>query len=104
MLDIRVIREQPDFVRERLAARGAGDEGRIAEVLALDERRRKALGEVERLKAERNRVSKEIGILLSQKKTDDAEARKAETRKIGEQIAALDRDVAEAETARDNLL
>jgi seryl-tRNA synthetase len=104
MLDIRVIREQPDFVRERLAARGAGDDANIAEVLALDERRRKALAEVERLKAERNRVSKEIGVLLSQKKAEDAEARKAETRKIGDQIAALDREVTEAETARDNLL
>ena len=104
MLDIRVIREQPDFVRERLAARGAGDDAKVADVLALDEKRRKALGEVERLKAERNRVSKEIGVLLSQKKAEDAEARKAETRKIGDQIAALDREVAEAETARDNLL
>jgi seryl-tRNA synthetase len=55
MLDIKLIREKPDFVRERLATRGAGDEGRIDEVLELDERRRKLLAEVEALKAQRNR-------------------------------------------------
>src|SRR5438045_8950354 len=97
MLDVKRIRDQPDLVRERLASRGAGDEAKVAEVLNLDEKRRKALGEVERLKAERNRVSKEIGVLLSQKKAEDAEARKNETRRIGEQIAELDRQVAEAE-------
>jgi len=58
MVDVKLIRERPDFVRERLAARGAGDEARLAEVLALDEQRRKALSEVEQLKAGRNRKSK----------------------------------------------
>ncbi len=104
MLDVKVIREQPDFVRERLRSRGAGDETKITEVLSLDEKRRKALAEVERLKAERNRASKEIGILLSQKKADEAEAKKAEMRRIGGRVVELDREVAEAEAARDNLL
>ncbi len=104
MLDVKLIREQPDFVRERLATRGAGEEAKVTEVLALDERRRKALTEVERLKAERNRVSKEIGILISQKKPAEAEAKKTETRRIGDQISELDREVAEAEAARDNVL
>ena len=72
MLDIKLIREQPDFVRERLACRGAGDEARVAEVLALDGKRRTALVEAENLKAERNRVSKEIGALMAQKKAEEA--------------------------------
>jgi len=104
MLDVKLIREQPDLVRERLASRGAGDEGKVAEVLRLDEKRRKTIGEVERLKAERNRVSKEIGVLLSQKKGEEAEAKKNETRRIGDQIAELDRQAAEVESARDDLL
>jgi len=104
MLDIKTIRERPDFVRERLASRRAGDEARVGEVLALDEQRRKFLVEVERLKAERNRVSKEIGALMAQKKSDEAEAKKKETRLIGDQIADLDKKVAEAETARDEIL
>ena len=44
MLDIKLIREQPDFVRQRLATRGAGDEAHIDELLKLDEQRRKLLG------------------------------------------------------------
>ena len=46
VLDIKLIREQPDFVRERLAARGAGDEVKIDKLLAIDELRRKHLAEV----------------------------------------------------------
>ena len=104
MLDVRLLREQPDLVHNGLASRGAGDDTKVAEVLSLDEKRRKTLSEVERLKAERNRTSKEIGVLLSQKKPAEAEAKKAETRRIGDQIAELDRQVAEAESARDHLL
>ena len=72
MLDIKLIRERPDFVRERLAARGAGDEVHIDEVLKLDEERRKLVAEVEALKAQRNRASKEIGALMGQKKAAEA--------------------------------
>ena len=46
-------------MRQRLATRGAGDEARIDKVLTSDELRRKLLAEVEALKAERKRVSKE---------------------------------------------
>jgi seryl-tRNA synthetase len=45
MLDIKLIRERPDFVRQRLASRGAGDEARIDELLTHDELRRKLLAE-----------------------------------------------------------
>lgn len=104
VLDIKTIREQPDHVRERLSARGAGDESRISEVLELDDRRRKALMEVERLKADRNRVSKEIGALMAQKNIEEAEARKKQTREMGDRIAALDKEVAEVEAGRDAIL
>ena len=62
MLDIKLIREKPDFVRERLASRGGGDEARIADIAALDEQRRKLVTESDVLKAQRNQVSKEIGL------------------------------------------
>jgi seryl-tRNA synthetase len=104
MLDIKLLREKPDFVRERLASRGAGDEARVTEVLALDDRRRAGLAEVEQLKARRNSASKEIGALMARKELAEAEARKADVRTLGERIAALDRDVAEAAEARDALL
>ena len=104
MLDIKLIREQAEHFRERLAARQAGDESKIAEVLAFDEARRKGLAEVEQLKAERNRVSKEIGALMGQKKFEEAEAKKKETKDFGDRIVALDQQVAEAEAAREALL
>jgi seryl-tRNA synthetase len=104
VLDIRVIRDKPDFVGERLATRGAGDDKHIAEVLHLDEQRRTLLAEVEQLKATRNRVSKEIGALMGQKKFEEAEARKTETREIGDRIAELDKKVLEVEETRDRLL
>jgi seryl-tRNA synthetase len=104
VLDIKLIREKPDFVRQRLATRGAGDEARIDELLKWDEQRRKSLGEVESLKSQRNRVSKEIGALMGQKKVAEANAKKTETRELGERITALDQQAVAAETARDTLM
>jgi seryl-tRNA synthetase len=61
MLDIRLIREKPDFIRERLATRGGDDEAKIDEVLKLDVSVRRTQTELQRMYAERNRLSKEIG-------------------------------------------
>ena len=104
MLDIKLIRERPEFVRERLASRGAGDDAKLDELVSHDDRRRKLLAEVEALKAQRNKASKEIGALMGQKKFEEAESRKKETRELGDRITALDKSAAEAEAARDELL
>ena len=104
MLDIKLIRERPDFVRQRLATRGAGDEARIDEVLKCDELRRKLLGEVEALKAQRKRASKEIGALMGQKRTAEADAKKKETGDLGDRITELDKQAASAELARNQLM
>jgi seryl-tRNA synthetase len=104
MLDIKLIRDHGDFVRRRLAARGAGDEALVDEVAQMDERRRKVLAEVESLKALRNKVSKEIGALMGQKRLEEAEAKKKETRKLGDRISELDNEAGGAEAARDELM
>lgn len=104
MLDIKLIREKPGFVRQRLASRGAGDEQHLDAILQLDEQRRKCLVEVETLKAQRNRSSKEIGALMGQKKFEEAEARKKETRDLGDRIAYLDQQVAAVDAERDRLM
>jgi len=104
MLDIKLIRENSELVRERLTARGAGDESHLAELVSLDDQRRKFLTEVEQLKSSRNRTSKEIGALMGQKKIPEAEAKKKETRELGERIAELDAKVAQVEKARDDIL
>lgn len=104
MLDVKLIREQTAAIRERLAARHSGDEARIDEALALDEKRRALLTEVEALKAQRNKVSKEIGALMGQKKLAEAEAKKSETREIGDRISVLDKEIAEIEAKREDVL
>jgi len=104
MLDIKLIREKPDFVRERLAARGAGDESKVDQILAFDEQRRKLLAEIEQIKSLRNRVSKEIGALMGQGNRDQAENKKKETRELGDRITGLDPKLAEVEAARDQIL
>src|SRR5690242_10253671 len=104
VLDIKLIREKPDFVRQRLATRGAGDEALVEKILQTDDARRKLLAEVETLKSQRNRVSKEIGALMGQKKIEEAEAKKKETRDLGDRITQLDAKVAECDAERDKLM
>jgi seryl-tRNA synthetase len=102
MLDIRLIRERPEFVRERLATRGGGDEARIDELLRFDAERRKSDTSLQQLNADRNRLSKEIGGKRSRKEaTEDLEA---QVRRIGDQIVDLSRHATSAEDAQRDLL
>ncbi len=102
MLDIRLIREKPDFIRERLATRGGGDEVKIDEVLRIDTERRKAETGLQRLQSERNRLSKEIGARRSRK--EPSEELEAEVREIGEQIASLTQRANTFDDTQRNLL
>ena len=61
MLDIRLIREQPDFVKSRLATRGGEEAAKIDELLKIDAVRRRNETALQQLQAKRNRLSKEIG-------------------------------------------
>jgi len=63
MLDIRLIREQPDFVKSRLATRGGDDPQKINELLALDRAERLEMTEIQKLQAERKKLSKQVGTL-----------------------------------------
>ena len=104
MLDIKLIREKPDFVRQRLATRGAGDAALVDRILQTDEKRRKFLASLEVLKAERNRVSKEIGALIGQKKNEEAEAKKKEMRELGEHIKTSEELLSAPDEERDRLM
>ena len=103
MLDIRLIREQPDFVKERLARRGGDDAVKIDELLQVDVERRKAETALQQLNGDRKRLSKEIGGKRSRgEASDDLESR---VRVIGDQIAALhEQTLASEEKQRDLLL
>src|SRR6266581_545736 len=102
MLDIRLIREKPDFLRQRLATRGGGDEAKIDEVLRVDEERRKVETALQQLNADRKRLSKEIGGKKSRgDATDELQER---VRQIGEQVVDLNARATAAEEEQNNLL
>ena len=100
MLDIKLIRESPDLVRAGLRTRRAPVD--IAAVLALDERRRAAITEGDRLKNARNEISRKIGLL--KKAGEDTSGIQRQTREMGERIAALDADVRAIEDEQRRLL
>ncbi len=102
MLDIRLIREKPDFVRARLATRGGGDEAKIDEVLRADAERRKLETVLQQLNADRHRLSKEIGKKLA--RSEAADELQERVREIGDQIASLNVQAAAAEAEQNNLL
>ncbi|MGD1978650.1 MAG: serine--tRNA ligase [Akkermansiaceae bacterium] len=102
MLDIKVIRENPDLVKERLATRNDDSAGLIDEVLACDETRRKNETAKQALQSERKSTSKEIGKLRAN--GEDSSAIEAEVKKIGEQIKALDEEASTAADRQEELL
>lgn len=102
MLDIRVIRENPAAVQERLKQRGGDHWKLIDEVLACDETRRKAETEKQALQNQRKTTSKQIGMLKA--KGEDTSAIEAEVRGINDQIAALDVAAEDASARQTQLL
>jgi seryl-tRNA synthetase len=96
MLDIKMLRENPDLIRNALDRRGAS-QALIDEALAADGRRRTLLRETEALKSRLNTVSKDIGKL--RKAGVDTAAQQADMRALGDQIAALDDQVRDADAA-----
>jgi len=102
MLDIRLLREKPDFVRERLSARGGDLSSQVDAILAQDTERRRIETELQKRNAERNRLSKEIGQLRA-KKLPSADL-EAQVRKTGEEISALTEQVTQADERQKLLL
>ncbi|MDA0749919.1 MAG: serine--tRNA ligase [Verrucomicrobia bacterium] len=104
MLDIRWIRENKEETEKRLASRHGGDEAKVDQLLQLDQKRRALLTEVEQLKSDRKAVSKEIGALIGQKKLEEAEAKKAATKEIGDRIAELDQQANQTTEEQQDIL
>lgn len=79
MIDIKFLRENPDIVKENMKKKFQdGKLPLVDEVIALDVESRKAKQEADDLRANRNKISKEIGVLMSQGKKQEAEEKKAE--------------------------
>ena len=106
MIDIRLVREEPDRVRASQQARGE-DPGIVDAILAADERRRSSLSQFESLRAEQKTVSKDVGRLMGAfqkaKKSgaDDVAEREAEATAARERAAGLSDRVKQLESAAD---
>jgi len=94
MLDIKLIRDNPELVKAGLAKKG--DKANIDRILELDQTRREIIRKTEALKAERNKVSGEVA--KKKKGGENADAEIKAMRQVGEDIAALDLKLSEIET------
>jgi len=90
MLDIRLIRENPEYVKDRLRLRGGDNWLLVDTLLGCDELRRRLETEKQTLSQERNSSSKLIGQMMREARLDDAEILKARTGEIGSRIKELD--------------
>ena len=90
MIDIKLIRENPEMVRQNMRNKFQDNKVELVDkVLALDSENRTIKTEVEALRAERNKSSKLIGGLMAQGKKDEAEAMKIKTSELGGKIDEL---------------
>ena len=90
MLDIKFLRENPDIVRQNIKNKFQDEKlPLVDEVISLDKENREIKQEVEALRAERNRVSKEIGKLMGQGKKEEAEDIKKKIAASGARIEEL---------------
>ena len=101
MLDIKVIRENLDWAKDKLGRRGVKPE-ELDELVKIDADRREELNRSEQLKAERNTVSKEIAEIKRNK--EDASAAVQKMREVGQEIKELDDKVAELTEKQNYIL
>ena len=90
MLDIRFVRENPELVKENIRKKFQDHKlGLVDEVIALDQENRNIKQEVEALRSNKNKASKQIGALMKQGKREEAEAVKKEIAASGARIDEL---------------
>jgi len=98
MIDIKLIRENPELVKENIRKKFQDEKlVLVDEVKALDEEYRALRTRADDLRAQRNAASKQIGGLMAQGKREEAEEVKANVKKIGEEIEACEKKEPELE-------
>ena len=96
MIDIKLLRTDPDLVRENIKKKFQDEKlPLVDEVIALDKEYREAVTRCDYLRNQRNVISKRIGMLMGQGKRDEAEAAKKEVTAMADEMAALDQRKAE---------
>ena len=95
MLDIRIIREKPEWVKERLKTRG--ENYPIDEILFLDKKRRELIQKVENLRHIRKEKSEKIGKLKREKREEEAKNIAEEVKSLGEELKTLEAELKKVE-------
>jgi seryl-tRNA synthetase len=91
VIDIKFLRENPEIVKENIKKKFQDNKLELVDkVIELDAESRKAKQEADDLRANRNKISKEIGALMAQKKKEEAEAKKAEVAAGAKRLAELE--------------
>jgi seryl-tRNA synthetase len=103
MLDINYVRDNLEAVRQAMVTRGMARNA-LDDFAAADAERRRVIAESDRLNAERNSASREIGGLIKDGKRDEADARRREVGELKDRIADLDRQREEAEARMREML
>jgi len=98
MLDIKFVRNNPDVVKQNIKNKFQDEKlSLVDEVIELDKRNREIKQEVEALRAEKNKASKEIGAMMAQKKIEEAEALKKKVAESNGRINELSEEEKEVE-------
>ena len=98
MIDIKFLRENPDAVKENIKKKFQDEKlGLVDEVITLDAESRKTQQEADELRANRNKISKEIGGLMAQGKKAEAEEKKAQVAADAKKLAELEEKEKELE-------
>ena len=98
MLDIKFVRNNPDIVKQNIKNKFQDEKlPLVDEVIELDQRNREIKQEVEALRAEKNKASKQIGAMMAQKKLEEAEALKKKVSESAGRIDALSEEEKEVE-------
>lgn len=100
MLDINLIREEPENVREAMVKRQM-DPGVVDQVLSLDIKRRDLITQVETMRADKNVVSKEIGRM---KDKESRQAKIDEMRELGDKIDSLDSELSQVDSELSSIM
>lgn len=91
MIDIKFLRENPDAVKENIKKKFQDDKlPLVDEVIELDKKRRETLQRAEALRADKNRISKEIGGFMAKGQKDEAEKAKAQVATFSKELAELE--------------
>lgn len=98
MLDIKFVRNNPDIVKQNIKNKFQDEKlPLVDEVIELDQRNREIKQEVEALRAEKNKASKQIGAMMAQKKLEEAETLKKKVSESAGRIDALSEEEKEVE-------